>query len=271
MVDALSRRLVPDELWELVEPLIPEVKGRPQGGGRAAVDSRKVFTAIVYVVTSGCAWRYLPPSFGVTVPTAHRWFVRWTEAGLWARIHHAVLDELGSQGLVDWSRAVVDAAAVRAKKGGGMTGPSPVDRAKPGSKLHVLTDVSGLPLSTGISAANTADGYAMIPLVNALPAIRCRRGPRRRKPAKLHGDKAYNSADRRRWLRDHGIRPRLARKGVESSERLGRHRWVVERSFSWLSGYRRLTLRYERRADTFKAFLALAAMLVCFKRLQKTK
>src|SRR5690606_17081054 len=76
---------------------------------------------------------------GVKVPTAHRWFVRWTEAGLWARIHHAVLDELGSQGLIDWSRAVVDAAHVRAKKGGPMTGPSPVDREKPGSKLHVLS------------------------------------------------------------------------------------------------------------------------------------
>ncbi len=118
MVDALSRRLVPDELWELVEPLIPEVKGRPQGGGRAPADPRMVFTAIVYVLTSGCAWRWLPPSFGVTVPTAHRWFVRWTDEGLWARIHHAVLDELGGQGLLDWSAAVVDAAHVRAKKGG---------------------------------------------------------------------------------------------------------------------------------------------------------
>ncbi|GAA5115247.1 transposase [Saccharopolyspora hordei] len=117
MVDALSQRLVPDELWELVEPLIPQAGERPQGGGRAPADARKVFTAIVYVLTSGCAWRWLPPSFGVKVPTAHRWFLRWTEAGLWARIHRGVLDELGSQGLIDWSRAVVDAAAVRAKRG----------------------------------------------------------------------------------------------------------------------------------------------------------
>ena len=136
----MSQRLVPDELWELVEPLIPQAGERPQGGGRAPADARKVFTAIVYVLTSGCAWRWLPPSFGVKVPTAHRWFLRWTEAGLWARIHRGVLDELGSQGLIDWSRAVVDAAAVRAKRGGAMTGPNPVDRGKPGSKLHVLTD-----------------------------------------------------------------------------------------------------------------------------------
>jgi len=117
-VDDLSRRLVPDELWALVEPLIPPAGQRPQGGGMAPTDARAVFTAIVFVLTSGCAWRHLPPSFGVTVPTAHRWFVRWTDAGLWPRLHQAVLDELGSQGLIDWSRAVCDGASVRAKKGG---------------------------------------------------------------------------------------------------------------------------------------------------------
>ncbi|GAA1996375.1 hypothetical protein GCM10009754_88490 [Amycolatopsis minnesotensis] len=117
MADALSRRLVPDELWALVEPLIPSFSPRPQGGGRAPVDDRAVFTAVVYVLTSGCAWRMLPPSFGVTVPTAHRRFTEWTQAGLWPRLHRAVLDELGSQGEIDWSRAVLDGASVRAKKG----------------------------------------------------------------------------------------------------------------------------------------------------------
>lgn len=117
VVDVLSRRLVPDELWALVEPLIPGFGVRPQGGGTAPVDDRAVFTAIVFVLTSGCSWRLLPPSFGVTVPTAHRRFTEWTKAGLWRRLHHAVLDELGSQGLIDWSRAVLDGASVRAKKG----------------------------------------------------------------------------------------------------------------------------------------------------------
>jgi len=117
VVDALSRRLVPDELWALVEPLMPPFVERPQGSGRAPVADRAVFTAVVYVLTSGCPWRLLPPSFGVTVPTAHRRFTEWNRAGLWRRLHRAVLDELGSQGLIDWSRAVVDGAAVRAKKG----------------------------------------------------------------------------------------------------------------------------------------------------------
>ncbi|MFX1760955.1 transposase, partial [Rhodococcus sp. As11] len=82
MVDALSLRLVPDALWEIVEPLLPGFSPRPQGGGRAAIDDRAVFTAIVYVLTSGCAWRHLPPSFGVSVPTAHRRFTTWVRAGV---------------------------------------------------------------------------------------------------------------------------------------------------------------------------------------------
>jgi transposase len=117
VVDELSQRLVPDELWALTEPLVPGFVARPQGGGTAPKDDRAVFTAIVFVLTSGCAWQYLPPSFGVTVPTAHRRFTDWTKAGLWRRLHRAVLDELSSQGLIDWSRAVLDGASVRAKKG----------------------------------------------------------------------------------------------------------------------------------------------------------
>ncbi|MDE1675553.1 IS5 family transposase, partial [Nocardia gipuzkoensis] len=257
----MSKRLVPDELWAMVEPLLPKFEPRPQGGGTAPADERAVFTAVVFVLTSGCAWRMLPSAFGVTVPTAHRRFTVWTEAGLWRRLHRAILDELGSEGLIDWSRAVIDAASVRAKRGGSLTGPSPVDRGKPGSKIHVLSDRAGTPLSVGISSANTNDAEALRPLVKAIPAVRSRRGPRRRKPAKLHADKAYDTAELRQWVRDRGIAVRIARKGIESSQRLGRHRWVIERTISWLTGYHRLNIRYERKATHFLAFLTLAAAL----------
>lgn len=115
--ERLGRELVPDGLWGIVEPLIPPQRERPQGGGTRYVDDRAVFTAIVYVLTTGCAWRHLPTQFGVSKATAHRRFAAWTEAGLWRRLHQAVLDRLGEQGMVDWSRAVVDAASVRAKRG----------------------------------------------------------------------------------------------------------------------------------------------------------
>ncbi|APA96289.1 hypothetical protein NS506_02223 [Nocardia seriolae] len=99
MADELSRRLVPDELWELAEPLLPKFAPRKQGGGSAPTDQWAVFTAVVYVLTSGCAWRMLPSSFGVTVPTEHRRFTVWTKVGLWRRLHRAVLDELGQSRL----------------------------------------------------------------------------------------------------------------------------------------------------------------------------
>jgi transposase len=112
----MGQALVPDGLWEIVEPLLPAQRERPQGGGTRYVEDRAVFTAIVYVLTTGCAWRHLPAEFGVSKATAHRRFVAWTEAGLWRRLHRAVLDRLGAQKAIDWSRAVVDAASVRAKK-----------------------------------------------------------------------------------------------------------------------------------------------------------
>lgn len=113
----LSKRLVPDELWELAAPLLPSFAARPQGGGTAPCDERAVFTAVVYALTSGCAWRHLPPTFGTSPATAHRRFTVWTEACLWRRLHRAVLDELGTRGEVDWTSAIVDAASVRAKRG----------------------------------------------------------------------------------------------------------------------------------------------------------
>ena len=151
-----------------------------------------------------------------------------------------------------------------------MTGPSPVDRGKPGSKIHVLSERTGLPLSVAISAANTNDSFALKPLVMAIPAIKSRRGPRRHRPAKLHADKAYDQADLRQWVRDQGIRVRIARKGIESTTKLGKHRWVIERTMAWLTGYRRLTLRYERKASHFCAFLTLGATLTCFKKLTRS-
>jgi transposase len=154
-------------------------------------------------------------------------------------------------------------------KRGALTGPNPTDRGKLGSKIHLITDRNGLPISLGISGANLHDSQGLMPLVRGIPPIRSRRGPRRRLPGKLHGDKAYDYRHLRRWIRERGIRDRIARIGIEPSDRLGRHRWVVERTVSWLAGCRRLHRRYERKADHFLAFVGIAAALICYRRLTK--
>ncbi|MFD7079002.1 IS5 family transposase [Streptomyces sp. NPDC059918] len=242
---------------------------RPQGGGRRRHGDREVLAAILFVATSGCTWRQLPTaSFGPSGATAHRRFSEWTEARVWAKLHRLVLDGLGARGELDWSRCAIDSVNMRALKGGDLTGPNPVDRGKFGSKIHLITERTGLPLSVGISGANLHDSQAFQPLVRGIPPIRSRRGPRRRRPGKLHGDKSYDYAHLRRWLRKRGIRHRIARKGIEPSNRLGRHRRVVERTVSWLSGCRRLHRRYERKAEHFLAFAGIAAALICYRRLK---
>ena len=150
--------------------------------------------------------------------------------------------------------------------GGCLTGPNPTDRGKPGSKYHLLVDRNGIPLAVCLSAANTHDSMLLEAVVDAIPSVkgpRVRPGRPRKRPAKLHLDKAYDYPRCRRALRAHGITPRIARRGVESSQRLGRHRYVVERSLAWLVGYRRLQVRYERRADVLLGFLSLACALIC--------
>ena len=150
-----------------------------------------------------------------------------------------------------------------------MTGPNPTDRGKPGAKIHLLADHNRLPLAAAISAANTADIAALAPLVHAIPAVRSRPGPRRRHPGKLHADKAYDSAQLRRFLTDRGITPRIARRGVESRDRLGAHQWTIERTISWLGHYRPLNRRYEHTPRAFTAFTAIACTLICYRRLTK--
>ncbi|MFE1288938.1 IS5 family transposase [Streptomyces sp. NPDC058751] len=265
----MVERLVPDELWELFQRVVPEAPSRPQGGGRRRHGDREVLAAIVFVATSGCTWQQLPStSFGPSGATAHRRFTEWSKARVWAKLHRLVLDELGSRGELDWSRCVIDSVNMRALKGG-LTGPNPVDRGKYGSKIHLITERTGLPLSVGISGANMHDRQGLKPLVRGIPPIRSRRGPRRRRPGKLHGDKGYDYRHLRRWLRSRGITRRLARRGIESSTHLGRHRWVVERSVAWLVGCRRLHRRYERKAEHFLAFAAIACTLICYRRLTK--
>ncbi len=99
--------------------------------------------------------------------------------------------------------------------------------------------------------------------LDAVPSVRSdRRGRPRRRPAKLHADKGYDHRRCRRECRTRGVRPRIAGRGVDSSERLGRHRWVVERTLAWLARFRRLTVRYERRADIHLALTTLACAIV---------
>jgi transposase len=114
-----------------------------------------------------------------------------------------------------------------------------------------------------MTPANVHDSKMLIPMLDAVPPIARPRGRPRRRPKKLHADKGYDDAALRLACTLRHIVPRIARKGIESSEKLGRYRWVVERTFAWLRRFRRLTVRYERRSDIHRGFFKLAICIIC--------
>ena len=110
----------------------------------------------------------------------------------------------------------------------------------------------------------------LLPLVDAIAPVAGRRGRPRRRPQRVQGDRAYDSRRHRAALRRRGIKPVLAERNTEHGSGLGVHRWVVERTLSWLHQFRRLRIRYERRADIHEAFLTLGCIVICWRTLANT-
>ncbi|WP_115359387.1 IS5 family transposase [Roseomonas mucosa] len=266
----MAKPLVSDDLWAAIEPLLPPERPKPKGG-RPRLADRAALTGIVFVLVSGIPWERLPAEMGCGCGmSCWRRLRDWQAAGVWAALHRLLLERLQAAGQIDWRRAALDSATVPAKRGGAETGPNPTDRGKPGTKRHLVTDARGTPLGLTLSGANRHDSMMLASTLDAVPRIRIgHRGRPRQRPGKLHADKAYDHRRCRRECRARGITPRIARRGIESSARLGRHRWVVERTFAWLARYRRLTIRYERRADIHLAFTTLACALVCLGQIRR--
>ena len=117
------------------------------------------------------------------------------------------------------------------------TGPNPTDRAKLGSKRHLTCDARGIPLAIQLTGANRNDSQQALALVDAIPSLQGERGRPRHRPDCVLGDRGYDAESR----------------------------WVVERTFAWLNQFRRLRVRYEKRADIHEAFLSLGCALICWR------
>jgi transposase len=116
----MTKELVTDELWEIVEPLLPPEPPKPRGGRRPRVPDRAALTGIVFVLKTGIPWEMLPKEMGCgSGSTCWRRLRDWQEAGVWERLHRALLDRLGRADEIDWSRASLDSASVPAKRGAG--------------------------------------------------------------------------------------------------------------------------------------------------------
>ncbi|MGI4748882.1 MAG: IS5 family transposase [Janthinobacterium lividum] len=265
----MASPLVSDALWSIIEPLLPVARPRPQGG-RPRVADRAALTEIRFVLRTGIQWEMLPLEMGCgSSITCWRRLRDWQEAGVWDALHRELLRRLRAADRIDWSPACMDSASLAAKRGGDKTGPNPTDRGRLGTKRHLITDRNGIPLAFVLTGANTNDSMPFKELLDSIPPIGGRPGRARYRPDKLHADKAYDHRRRRQTCRRRGIAPRIARRGVETSQKLGRHRWVIDRTFAWINRFRRLVTRYERRSDIHHGFTAFACSLICFNTLQR--
>jgi transposase len=270
-MSTLADRLLPDPLWQRIQPLLPPPPSRARGGAPRTVSDRACMAAIVFMARTSTPWALLPVGeFGCgSVTTCWRRFSEWAHAGVFERLQELLLDELGQAGVLDWSRVNVDSFSLRATRED-HTGANPVDRAKRRSKLHLAAEGTGLRLSLLVTAANTPDAAVFEPLLDDILRICTPAGGRRCRPGKCHADKAYDNRRCRGYLTRRGIKVRIARCGVESSTQLGRHRWKAERTIAWLAGCRRLRIRYDRDSERFFAFAMLACARLGYNRLPCT-
>jgi transposase len=249
---------IEDGLWERIEPLLPVVERNQRRPGRKRLDNRKVMCGILFVLYTGIRWEFLPQELGFgSGMTCWRRLRDWNKAGVWRRLHELLLAELRAADLLDFSRAAVDGSHVRAMKGGNQTGRSPVDRGRTGSKHHVIVEAHGIPLAATLTGGNRNDVTQLIPLIQAVPPIRGKRGRPRQRPDLVYADRGYDHDKYRHLVRELGITPVIARRGTEHGSGLGVYRWVVEAAFALLHWFRRLRIRWEIRDDIHEAFLTL--------------
>lgn len=266
----MAKPLLPDELGERIEPLLPPPPPpkRPDRPGRSRVEDRRALTGILFVLKTGINWEDLPCEMGCgSGMTCWRRLAKWTEAGVWQKLHAVLLAELEYAGRIDWSRATIDSSQVRARGGGERAGPSPVGRRKQGSKHFVVTDGHGIPLATTHTAANYPDLKELEHAVDAVPPVRGKPGRPKRRPRELYADRAFDSDPHRRRLRRRGIRPRIARRRTPHGSGLGVYRWVSERTLSWLHNFGRLRVRKDESSAIHQAFLTLGTSLICLSQL----
>jgi transposase len=127
----MSKLLVPDELWAIVDPLLPPTPPNPKGG-RPRVPDRAALTGILFVLKSGIPWEMLPQEMGCgSGVTCWRRLRDWQEAGVWDRLHQTLLDRLGEADRIDWERASLDSASVPAKRGATWSARTPPIAASP--------------------------------------------------------------------------------------------------------------------------------------------
>jgi transposase len=263
----MAKPLVSDALWERIQPLLPPPKPRRfRYPGRKPLGDRKALTGILFVLKTGIPWESLPAEMGCGCGmTCWRCLRAWQEQGVWFQLYQLLLRELDDAGAINWARAAADSSFARAFGGVEGSGPNPTDRGRPGVKHHALVDRHSIPLAGVVTPANTPEVKALLPLVDSAGPLDDDTGEPQHRPGEVDADRAYDSEPHRQALRDRGIEPKLAKRRTPHGSGLGKVRWVVERFFSWLHGFRKLRFITEKDEEMQFAFFNLALALICLR------
>ncbi len=261
---------MPEKFYELARPMLPAEKEIGPKGGRPPTGHRTVLKVIWFVLVTGCRWKEVPQEMGCCGETARTRLQAWERAGIWNQLHHLFLTMLNHEKQLHLGTAVIDSTQVRAFGGGDATGPSPVDRRKKGTKLTLLVDRDGVPLVIRAAPANSSDHCEILPAVVDFPEIGGKRGRPRNHPQKLYADAGYDCEATRIVLRWLGIEPHIRHRTGDHGSHLGRVRWVVERTISWVKGLRRMRVRYDRSDTSIDAWTSIAAAVICLHILTET-
>jgi IS5 family transposase len=132
----------------------------------------------------------------------------------------------------------------------------------------VITEAHGIPLAVSLTGGNRNDVTQLMPLIEAIPPVRGRRGRPRRRPEKIYAGRGYDHDKYRKQVREKGITPVIARRSTAHGSGLGTCRWVAGQSIALLHWFRRLRIRWEIRDDIHEAFLSLACAIICWRRLR---
>jgi transposase len=256
---------MPEAFFDLAAHHLPPEQPPGPEGGRPAVSHRATLKVLWLVLATGCRWEDVPTEMGCSGRTAHRALRQWEELGCWDRLHADLLRLLRQAGKLDPGLVIVDSVILRAFGGGDMTGPSPVDRGRKGTKHTLMVDRHGVPLAIRTAGANASDHTQIIPLVACFPKVTGKPGRPKETPDDLYADRGYDSEGTRWLLRWLGIEPHIAKRRTPHGSGLGKARWVVERTISWLKGLRRMRVRYDRLGVVQEAWNTLAASVICFR------
>lgn len=254
---------MPEKCYELARPMLPPEKEPGPAGGRRPIAHRTVLKVIWFVLVTGCRWKDVPQELGCCGETARTRLQTWERAGIWNQLHHLLLNMLNHEKQLDLKTTIVDTTQVRAFGGGDATGPSPVDRRKKGTKYTLLVDRGGVPLLIRAVAANRSDHLEILPAVVSFPSVGGKPGRPLTHPKKLYADAGFDCEATRSILRWLGIEPHIRHRNDQHGSHLGRIRWVVERTISWIKGLRRMRVRYDRSDTSIDAWTTIAATVVC--------